>query len=107
MASSSDLTAYRKTGLLLCEINKLQPVLTSNQYTEFTRFNLENNIVNNKQISSQLHYPGYKNIVGMEFPSQEYPEFILCRQTNTRLNRKTLLQPQIQPHPSRPVYLKK
>ena len=45
--SQSDYIRYKKTGMQL-KINKLDPILNSQDYLAYTDYNLENTIINTK-----------------------------------------------------------
>jgi hypothetical protein len=77
-----------KRGQLLCEIDKLPPILSSQQYTGFIGFQMEQ-LVNTKEIVNQLQYPTLpQRIFDIETDlSGVYPIFVTCNNTNTRSNR--------------------
>lgn len=76
--SQSDYISFKKRTLLLNNnSNPLPSVLTSDLYTAFTKYNLETTVQNTKK-----SYSGLDNTDNCPLP-----EFILCKDTDTRPNR--------------------
>ena len=104
--SQSDYIKFKNTSFQL-KLQKLAPVLSSNQYRSFANYYLENTIVNNKLTYNQLAQPNKQMIFGMEKTTTSCPIFTLCGNTNTRLNRVSLSGTQITPKPVRPLIMKR
>lgn len=99
--SQSDQIQYKKTSSIL-KNQTFSPVFSSNQYTNFKTYALENTITNTKLSYHQLK-PSNKQIVfDMEKQTTNCPTFVLCRNTNARSNRRALTGCQIPARPSRP-----
>ena len=87
--SQSDYIKYKKTSFQLVEQNKLKPVLSSKDYTNFKQFSFSNEITNDKVIFSSLQQPNSKNIFNIEtFRTEICSDFSVCGNTNNRPNRK-------------------
>jgi hypothetical protein len=86
--SQSDYLHHKKISLELNSQSKLSPILSATDYTSYKQFNLEKNIKNTSTLYNQLIPVGTQVIFGIETPkSDNCPEFILCKNTNTRPNR--------------------
>lgn len=86
--SQSNYTDYLKNSRILKEQNELKPVLNSSDYIKFKSYSLVNTIPNSKNSYSELFLNNKKNIFGMERNTTNCINFQLCRNTNTRVNRK-------------------
>jgi hypothetical protein len=87
--SQSDLIKYKKTTNQLLEMQKLDSVLSSQDYIAFKQYTLESRNINNKPILNQLTLSGDILIFGMEkniSNCNSVNNFILCK-TNNRDNR--------------------
>jgi hypothetical protein len=104
--SQSDYINFKNTSFQL-KLQKLAPVLSSNQYRKFSNYYLENTITNNKLTYNQLVQPNKQMVFGMEKTTTSCPIFTLCSNTNTRLNRGLLSGTQITPKPIRPLIIKR
>ena len=95
--SQSDYIKYKKTGVQLKDLKREDPVLTNTLYRAFIAYNLENTITNTKTVYRQLIPPGRQRVFGIDKVVTNCPQFILCRGTQVRTNRKRLLSSQIAP----------
>jgi hypothetical protein len=116
--SQSDYIKYKKVSREL-KINKLNPILDSQEYIDYKQYALENTTptrpnyvynggtsttTNGKLSYNQLVPANKKIIFGIERSrTTTCPTFTLCTNTNQRTNRRALLQPQIDPRPLRPL----
>ena len=97
--SQSDYIRYKKTAIQL-KINKLEPVLTNEDYIAYTDFHLENTIPNTKINYNHLTPTNTQIIFDMERQNiNNCPNFLLCKNTNQRPNRVKLVGTQITPRP--------
>lgn len=86
--SQSDYLHHKKISLELKSQNKLSPVLSGMNYTLYKQYSLEKNIKNTSKLYNQLVPTGTQVIFGIETPkSDNCPNFLLCKNTNTRINR--------------------
>ena len=87
--SQSDYIRYKKTSNKLLEVNKLNAILDSQDYTEFKQYYLESNIPNVKTTYNQLNLQGYTTVFDMNKKISYCPidNFIMCNNTNLRDNR--------------------
>jgi len=87
--SQSDYIRYKKISNQLLEVNKLDPILDSQDYTNFKQYNLESNIINTNPTLNNLLLPGYTNVFNMNKKINHCPidNFIMCNHTETRSNR--------------------
>ena len=86
--SQSDYLRHKKNSLELNSQQKLSPVLTGMEYTSFKQYSLVRNIKNTSKLYNQLIPPETHIIFGIETTnSNNCPDFLLCENTNTRLNR--------------------
>ena len=99
----SNLINYKIVRRDLCELNKSPSVLNSQQYTQYKTFQLETSVINSKQINSQLTPSGRQIVYNMELDVSGNPTFVLCNNTQARVNRMPLLYSQFLPRPLRPV----
>lgn len=95
--SQSDYIRYKKTGVQLKDLKREDPVLTNTLYRAFIAYNLENTITNTKVVYNQLIPPGRQIIFNIDKVATKCPQFIYCRGTQARSNRRLLLRPQIVP----------
>lgn len=102
--SQSDYIKYKKMSTELKRMNKLEPILESNQYISYKNYALENKIQNTKITYNQLLLPNRTQIFNMEKKVTDCPVFTTCLNTNLRANRK--LHTQIPVHPIRPLFQK-
>ena len=101
--SQSDYLKHKRVGIQLridSSWNNLSPVLTTQQYIDYTQYALENSIRNTDPYASPF-YGKYNNIFGMNKITTSCPTFITCSGTNVRPNRVPLstvyFSPTIQP----------
>lgn len=100
--SQSDYIELKKIATEL-KINKFSPIFGSQEYTDFTKYSLENNVTNTKITYNRLIPTNTQVIFSMERNNQNCPIFIDCNNTNTRTNRRPLIGLQIPARPSRPL----
>jgi hypothetical protein len=99
--SQSDYIQYKKTGIRLRDLSSEPSVIDSDLYTSFVNYNLENKVINTKITYNQL-IPANKQIIfGSERNVTNCPTFILCNNTNKRINRMPILRTQATPRPTR------
>ena len=106
--SQSDYIRYKRIAVELRDQAKnLAPVIESGQYIHYKSFTLENTILNDNTSSyTKLLPPSSVNVFGMQMNNpSNCSSFILCRNTNSRVNRKRLLgtQSAAQPLPVFPM----
>jgi hypothetical protein len=99
--SQSDYIKYKRiANELNNQAKNLSPVIDSGKYVDYKAFTLENTIISNKQSFSKLPPPSSINVFGMQINNpSSCGRFILCSQTNTRVNRKPLSSTQIYAQP--------
>lgn len=106
--SQSDYLHHKKISLELKLQKKLPSVLSGMDYTLYKQYSLEKNIKNTSKLYNNLVPTGVQVIFGIETPkSDNCPDFLLCKNTNTRPNR--IAKPHIDFTPSvakTPVYVK-
>ena len=101
--SQSDYIRYKKTGTLL-KINKLDPVISNQDYVAYTDYSLENTVLNTKINYNHLQPPSttIQTVFGMERPkSNTCSTFEVCSNTNNRTNRVKMFGTKITPRPVR------
>ena len=109
--SQSDYIRYKKNTNQLKEINKLYPILASQDYTAFKQYTLESTITNTSPTLNRLALPDYKVIFDMERKISNCPiaDFQMCNLTNQRLNRKLnaidsdIIAPLLNQHPTKTI----
>lgn len=116
--SQSDYLKHRVTSHLLKieknfydntkNQNEFKPVLNSSDYTSFKKYQIYNTVKNDGTNYRELVPDGKNLIFDMELDVSNCPQFILCKNTNTRSNRVPLSGKQIDPNPcpSAPLYIK-
>lgn len=86
--SQSDYLHHKKISLELKLQTKLSPILSGMDYTLYKQYSLEKNIKNTSKLYNNLVPTGVQVIFGIETPkSDNCPDFLLCKNTNTRPNR--------------------
>lgn len=88
--SQSDLINYKKISNRLLEMQKLDSVLSSQDYIMFKQYTLESKIINTTPILNQLTIPGDICVFGIEknvSKCSSLQNFILCKNTQKRGNR--------------------
>ena len=104
--SQSDYIQHKKVSTELKELAKYPSVLDANDYTLFKQYTIENTVMSNKLQTNQLYLPGTINLFNIEYNVSSCPtSFITCKSTNTRVNRKKMMDIQSTPVP-RPLFLK-
>ena len=87
--SQSDYIKYKRLSVELKKLSELPSVIEARQYTDFKEFSLENTITNNKTQYNKLFPENSINVFGMEKSNaSNCAQFALCRDTNSRANRK-------------------
>ena len=94
--SQSDYIQRKKTLTKLSGISKtpidigdFPQVFSSQDYTDFSQYQLSNTIINTKTTPNELVAPNHKIIFDMEvLNSTDCPSFTKCYNTNNRPNRK-------------------
>lgn len=87
--SQSDYIRYKKLSNQLLEVNKLDPILDSQDYTNFKQYYLESNIININPKINNLLLSEYTTIFNMNKKIDYCPigKFKMCNHTETRSNR--------------------
>jgi hypothetical protein len=87
--SQSDYIRYKKLSNQLLEVNKLDPILNSQDYTNFKQYYLESNIINTNPKINNLLLSGYNTIFNMNKKINYCPihNFTMCNHTQIRPNR--------------------
>jgi hypothetical protein len=107
--SQSDYIQYRKTANRLKEVNKLAPVLSSQDYTLFKSYSLENSIVSQHTVYYKSFDETTRFVFDMPMNNvSECPVVEYCENTNTRANRVLNMWDgtKYTPQPLRPIALK-
>lgn len=87
--SQSDYIKYKRVSQELKQQAELPPILSGQNYVDYKQFSLENSIIN--------HVPRYDKYIPQSIPvvfGMEKPKyascstFLVCSNTNTRLNRE-------------------
>lgn len=82
---STRLSGISKTPLNKSDFPK---VLSSQDYTDFSEYEIANSVLNTKLTPNELVSPNHQIIFDMEvLNSNTCPSFVLCRNTNNRQNR--------------------
>lgn len=104
--SQSDYIKYKRVANQLNvdnnnKNNKLAPVLSSQNYIDYSQYTTMNGIINNTPLFDVVPIPGTTNIFGMTKYVTNCPSgnFITCRNTNTRPNRLALSSVYFTPKP--------
>jgi hypothetical protein len=80
----------RLAGITKTPINKADfpNVLSSQDYTSFSEYQIANTILNKKLTPNEMVAPNHQIIFNMEvLATNNCPSFVLCRNTNNRQNR--------------------
>ena len=105
--SQSDYIKYKRLANELSNQKKnLEPVIESGKYVGYKSFTLENTIISSKPSFTKLQPQSSVNVFGMQINNPSTCTFQLCSNTNSRVNRKPLLEiqsvskpiPQNKPH---------
>jgi hypothetical protein len=89
--SQGDYLKHKKNANILTAQSKLPSVLKSTDYTHFKSFTLANTIVDSSPTYNILKVPDRQMVFDMLLDaSASCPEFILCRDTQNRPNRKLI-----------------
>ena len=102
--SHSDYIKYKRVATQL-KIDKLSPVLSNEQYTDFKQYSIENTITNTVTLFNKLLQPNTNIIFNMQKNISRCPTFPVCINTNTRANRVAMGQIYFTPKPV-PTYVK-
>lgn len=107
--SQSDYIQYRKTANVLKETHKLSPVLSSQQYTTFKSYSLENTIQSEHSVYYKTIDPSSVVVYEMTLNNvYNCPNVDYCIDTNARPNRvlNMTFGTKYTPRPARPIPLK-
>lgn len=85
--SQSDYIKYKKTSNELLSLSKYPSVLGSQDYTSFMEYNLENSLINTKQLLNQITLNGKQIIFNMELKTAGSCPSFSCLNGQTRNNR--------------------
>lgn len=93
--SQSDYIKYKRvsTELLIdnkITNNKLSPVLSSQNYIDFSQYTIINITPNDTPTFNTVNLLGTQEIFGMNKIVSNCPTFLICNKTNTRPNRLLL-----------------
>lgn len=89
--SQGDYLKHKKNANILKAQSTLPSVLKSTDYTQFKLFTLANTIVDSSPTYNILKVPDRQMVFDMLLDaSASCPEFILCRDTQNRPNRKLI-----------------
>jgi hypothetical protein len=112
--SQSDYIKYKKVSTVLSVDNRsthnnLKPVLNSQDYADYKEHVLENTVINNKIVYRRVVPSTVQVVLDMEKKKSlvqnmgtslsNCPSFLLCKNTNTRKNRISLLGSLFTPTP--------
>jgi hypothetical protein len=99
--SQSDYIQHKRLSVMVKDLANQQPVLDSEDYTQFKQYTLENTITTSKPTLNQLTQPNYQKIFGMEKKVSSCPntQFNVCKNTNQRSNRVLNTLRQFAPSP--------
>jgi mannose/fructose/N-acetylgalactosamine-specific phosphotransferase system component IIB len=94
--SQGDYIKYKRVAVELLDQSKnLAPVIGSGQYINYKSFTLENTILNTKLSYTKLVPLSSVNVFGMQKNNPSgCASFILCSGTNSRVNRKPIMNVQ-------------
>lgn len=107
--SQSDYIQYRKTANVLKEAHKLEPVLSSQQYTTFKSYSLENTIQSDHSVYYKMIDPSMVFVYDMPLNNVYHcPTIGYCIGTENRPNRVLNMEfgMKYTPKPMRPIALK-
>lgn len=102
--SQSDYLKYKRVATLL-KIDKLSPVLSNQQYTDFKQYSIESTITNTHTLFNELLIPNTNIIFNMQKNISNCPTFPVCNNTNTRSHRVPMNDIYFTPKPV-PLYVK-
>jgi hypothetical protein len=100
--SQSDYIKYKRISKQLVvdsSFNKLPPVLTSQDYTNYAQYTVETTVKNTRPIYNRLTPSGAQKVFAMEKKVTSCPTFLLCKNTNTRPNRVPIINSYSVPTP--------
>jgi hypothetical protein len=94
--SQSDYIKYKRVAVeLKNQAKNLAPVIGAGQYVDYKAFTIENTIINTKPEYTKLTPVNSVNVFGMQMNNPSLcSQFTLCTGTNSRVNRKPLLETQ-------------
>jgi hypothetical protein len=98
--SQSDYIRYKKISNELLEVTKLNAVINSQDYTEYKKYYLESNIINNNHTLNILPLSGYTNIFEINKKILHCPiqNFTMCKKTDKRKNRVLVTDHRTEPY---------
>lgn len=85
--SQGDYLKHKINSVVLKEQEKLSPVLTGRQYSQYKRYQLANTVTSSNNTYSVLLPPGKQYVYDMEKNTSNCSQFILCNNTQTHPNR--------------------
>lgn len=85
-----DGTTNSETSIKGTGLSSYNSVLNANDYINFKKYSLEGSITSSNYTLNDLSLPNKTSISDMLMDVSNCPEFIVCNNTNTRLNRKPL-----------------
>ena len=102
--SQSDYIKYKRVATQL-KIDKLSPVLSNVEYTDFKQYSIENTITNTDTLFNELLPPNTNIIFNMQKNISNCPTFLVCINTNSRGHRVPMGNSYFTPRPV-PTYVK-
>jgi len=108
--SQSDYIKYKRVATQL-KIDKLSPVLSNEQYTDFKQYTIENTVINTDTLFNELLPQNTNIIFNMQKNISHCPTFPVCINTNARSYRVPMGKIYFTPRPvvtyvKHPVYEK-
>lgn len=97
--SQSDYIKHKKISNELKTLSDYPSILNANDYILFKQYSLENTIVNSKNEYNKLALPNKRKIFDIERNVTSCPNFSICSSTDSRSNRKPMMNIQYQPIP--------
>jgi hypothetical protein len=104
--SQSDYIRHKRISNELANgnLNNAPSVFNAGQYISYKEYSLENTILNSSISYNHIIPPNIPVVFGIQYNNaSSCPPFILCTNTNTRPNRKPLMNILSQPAPLRPI----
>ena len=99
--SQSDYIKHKKIATEL-KLNKQPAVFDAQSYISYKQFSLENTIKSETVSYSQLIPENKQLIFDIQYDVSNCAKFIVCKNTNTRPNRKLIMGTQSDPYPQMP-----
>jgi hypothetical protein len=89
--SQSDYIQLQRNATILRNQSDLESILTSEELTNFKSFAIKNTNVNTRPTYGQLLATGKQRIMNMEVSATNCSQFIVCKNTQLRPNRKVTM----------------